>query len=76
MNNEQIIMTGDQLDDGSLVVNFDKEDDNGISNTGGYVHIRQSDDGFYIVAFDGQGNVVNEYLMEFKEAFNGDEVKA
>jgi hypothetical protein len=69
----EFIMTGDELDDGSLVINFDQQDDNGICNTGGYVMVRQEDSGFIITAFDGQGNLVNEYLMDYKEAYNGDE---
>lgn len=72
MNNEKVIMSGDQLDDGSLVINFDKEDDNGISNTGGYVLVRQEDDCFIISTFDGQGNLVNEYVMDYQQAYNGD----
>jgi hypothetical protein len=67
------IMTGDQLDDGSLVINFDQQDDNGICNTGGYVLVRQEDEGFIITAFDGQGNLVNEYNMPYSEAYNGDQ---
>lgn len=69
----EFIMTGDQLDNGSLVINFDMQDDNGICNTGGYVLVSQEDNGFYIKAFDGQGNLVNEYVMEYDEAYNGDE---
>lgn len=70
---KEFIMSGDQLDDGSLVVNFDMQDDNGICNTGGYVLVRQEDEGFVITCFDGQGNVVNEYVMGYNEAYNGDE---
>ena len=66
-------MSGDQLDDGSLVVNFDLEDDNGICNTGGYVIVREDDTGFVVTCIDGQGDVVNEYVMSFQQAFNGDE---
>lgn len=67
-----IVMSGDQLDDGSMVVNFDLEDDTGICNTGGYVIVREEDTGFVISCIDGQGDVVNEYTMSFNEAFNGD----
>ncbi len=66
------IMSGDQLDDGSLVINFDQQDDNGICNTGGYVIVRQEDEGFIITAIDGQGDVVNEYVMSYKVAYNGE----
>lgn len=69
----EFIMTGDELDDGSLVINFDMQDDNGICNTGGYVMVRQEDEGFIISTFDGQGNLVNEYVMDYHEAYNGDE---
>lgn len=72
MNNEKIIMTGDQLDDGSLVINFDKEDDNGISNTGGYVIVTQEDNGFNIRIIDGQGDVVSETFMSNQQTFNGE----
>lgn len=68
----EIIMTGDELDDGSLVVNFDLQDDTGICNTGGYVMVRQEDVAFVITCFDGQGNIVNEYVMDYNEAYNGD----
>jgi hypothetical protein len=69
----EFIMSGDQLDDGSLVVNFDMQDDNGICNTGGYVHVRQDDEGFVVTSYDGQANVVNEYMMPYHVAYNGDE---
>ena len=65
------IMSGDELDDGSLVVNFDQQDDNGICNTGGYVIVRQEENCFVITCIDGQGDVVNEYTMSFAEAYNG-----
>jgi hypothetical protein len=70
---KEFIMTGDQLDDGSLVINFDQQDDDGICNTGGYVLVQQGDIGFVITCFDGQGNIVNEYEMDYKEVYNGDE---
>ena len=67
-------MTNDELDDGSLCINFDLlDDDDTLMNTGGYVLVSQEDNGFYIKAFDGHGNLVNEYIMEYNEAFNGDE---
>jgi hypothetical protein len=72
-NMREFIMSSDQLDDGSLCINFDQQDDNGITNTGGYVLVRQEDDGFIITAFDGQGNLVNEYNMPYSEAYNGDQ---
>lgn len=67
------IMSGDQLDDGSLVINFDQQDDEGsIVNTGGYVLVSQDDEGFIITAIDGQGDVVNQYVMSYKVAYNGE----
>jgi hypothetical protein len=69
---KEFIMTGDQLDDGSLVINFDQQDDDGICNTGGYVIVQQEDDGFHIRCIDGQGDVVNEYVMSYSEAYNGE----
>lgn len=69
---KEFIMTGETLDDGSQVINFDLGDDDGIVNTGGYVMVRQEDEGFYITVFDGQGNLVNEYTMDYQEAFNGE----
>lgn len=65
-------MTADELDDGSLTVNFDLQDDTGICNTGGYVIISKEDDGFNIRCIDGQGDVVNEYTMSYSEAYNGE----
>lgn len=73
MNTIENIMTGDQLDDGSFVINFDQEDDNGICNTGGYVIVSKDDNGFNIRCIDGQGDVVNEYTMSYSEAYNGEE---
>ena len=69
----EFIMTGDELDDGSLVINFDQHDDGSIVNTGGYVMVSQDDTGFIITAIDGQGDVVNQYVMPYSEAYNGDQ---
>ncbi len=67
-------MTNDELDDGSLCINFDLlDDDDTLMNTGGYILVRQEDEGFVITCFDGQGNNVNEYEMNYNEAFNGDQ---
>ena len=68
----EFIMTGDELDDGSLVINFDMQDDDVIVNTGGYVIVSQEDNGFNIRCINGQGDVVNEYTMSYTEAYNGD----
>lgn len=67
----EFIMNSEQLDDGSQVINFDLGDDEGIVNTGGYVMVRQEDEGFTIIACDGEGNVVNEYTMPYAVAYKG-----
>lgn len=63
-------MNSEQLDDGSQVINFDLVDDE-VVHTGGYVIVRQEDDGFIITAIDGQGYVVNEYTMPYDVAYKG-----
>jgi hypothetical protein len=73
LNMKEFIMTPDELDDGSCVINFDQQDDGSIVNTGGYVMVSQDDTGFIITAIDGQGNVVNQYMMPYHVAYNGDE---
>mgnify|MGYP006921297664 CR=1 FL=1 len=70
---KEFIMTTDELDDGSCVINFDQQDDGSIVNTGGYVMVSQDDTGFIITAIDGQGNVVNQYMMPYHVAYNGDQ---
>lgn len=67
----EFIMNSEQLDDGSQVINFDLVDDDEVVHTGGYVMVRQEDDGFVIVSIDGEGNVVNEYTMAYTLAFSG-----
>lgn len=66
---KQFVMSGEQLDDGSQVVNFDLVDDDEIVHTGGYVIVRQEDSGFSVACVDGQGNIVNEYKMDYSEAY-------
>lgn len=63
-------MNSEQLDDGSQVINFDLVDDE-VVHTGGYVIVRQEDEGFIITAIDGQGYVVNEYTMPYDVAYKG-----
>jgi hypothetical protein len=60
MNTNNFIMTGDQLENGSLVINFDEEDDNGICTTGGYLHVRNEDGEITITLFNSEGDVMTE----------------
>lgn len=64
------VMNGEQLDDDSQVINFDQVDDYGIY-TGGYVMVRQEDEGFVITSVDGEGNVFKEYTMPYDVAYKG-----
>ena len=42
---EKVVMAHDELDDGTLVINFDVTDDaNIVTRIGGYVMARQDDD--------------------------------
>lgn len=64
-------MNSEQLDDGSQVINFDLVDDDEVVHTGGYVIVRQEDEGFIITAIDAEGYVVNEYTMPYDVAYKG-----
>lgn len=56
-----VIMSSDQLDDGSFVVNFDELDDTDtVSVTGGYVHVRLENGFVTVTAFDRDGAVMGE----------------
>lgn len=56
-----IIMSSDQLDDGSFVVNFDELDDNDtVVVTGGYVQVRLEDGLVSVTVFNKEGTVLNE----------------
>lgn len=56
-----IIMSSDQLDDGSFVVNFDELDDNDtVVVTGGYVQVRLEDGLVTVTVFNKEGTVLNE----------------
>ena len=66
---EKIVMTPEELDDGSVVINFDVTDDYNIpTKQGGYVMARkdEADNCFYIVVCDEEGNVVSETQLPFK----------
>ena len=63
---EKIVMTPDELDDGSVVINFDVTDDYNIpTKQGGYVMVRKEDDHFMIIVFDAEGNVESETNLPF-----------
>jgi hypothetical protein len=62
-----VIMSSEQLDDGSHVVNFDLIDDIGtVCVTGGYVHVSLENGLVSVIVFNKDGTVLNEheYLEE------------
>ena len=66
---EKIVMTPDELDDGSVVINFDVTDDYNIpTKTGGYVIARQDNEDkcFYVTVLDKDGEVLSETTVPFK----------
>jgi hypothetical protein len=66
---EKIAMNTDELDDGSVVINFDVTDDyNIVTRTGGYVMVRQDNDDecFYVATFNLKGDVVSESSVPFE----------
>jgi hypothetical protein len=69
---EQIVQSAEELDDGSVCINFDVTCEYNITQrTGGYVLSRQDDDDqcFYVNVFDKDGNVLSETVVPFE--FNG-----
>jgi hypothetical protein len=66
---DEIQMSPDTLDDGSVVVNFDVYDNenNQVIKTGGYVMVRKDEDEkrFTILVFDKDGNSVSQTLLPF-----------
>lgn len=65
---EKIVMATDELDDGSIVVNFDVTDDYSCTTrTGGYVKTMQDNDDncFYVVVFNKDGDVLSETVVPF-----------
>jgi len=67
---ENVLMKTDRLDDDSVVVNFDVEDELGeVIKQSGYVHIRQEDDQFVVTIFNAEGDVMCEIntTYELKE---------
>jgi hypothetical protein len=67
---ENVLMKTDRLDDDSVVVNFDVEDDGGdVVKQSGYVHVRLEDDQYVVTFFNADGDVLTEIntTFEFKE---------
>jgi hypothetical protein len=67
---ENVLMKTDRLDDDSVVVNFDVEDDAGdVVKQSGYVHVRLEDDQYVVTFFNAEGDVLSEIntTLEFKE---------
>jgi hypothetical protein len=65
---EKIVMLTDELDDGSIVVNFDVTDEyNCTTRTGCYVKATQDNDDkcFYVTICDEQGNLLSETVVPF-----------
>jgi len=65
---ERIVMTPDELDDGSVVINFDIVDDYNIpTRQGGYAMARKDevDNCFYVVICNEQGDVLSETQVPF-----------
>jgi hypothetical protein len=67
---ENVLMKTDRLDDDSVVVNFDVEDDAGdVVKQSGYVHVRLEDDQYVVTFFNAEGDVLSEIntTLKFKE---------
>jgi hypothetical protein len=67
-NYEKIVMTPDELDDGSVVINFDVTDEYNIpSYQGGYVMARkdEEDNCFYVTVINADGDVLSETQVPF-----------
>ena len=65
---EKVVMSADELDDGSVVINFDVTDDYNIpTKQGGYVMARQddADQCFYVSVFNAKGDVLSETVVPF-----------
>jgi hypothetical protein len=67
---ENVLMKTDRLDDDSVVVNFDVEDELGeVVKQSGYVHVRLEDDQYVVTFFNAEGDVLSEIntTLKFKE---------
>ena len=65
---EKVVMSADELDDGSMVINFDVTDDYNIpTRQGGYVMARQDDNDqcFYVVVCNANGDVMSKTVVPF-----------
>jgi hypothetical protein len=67
---EKILMKTDRLDDDSLVVNFDIEDDHGdVVKQSGYLHVRLENNQYVATFFNANGDVLHEIntALKFKQ---------
>lgn len=65
---EKIVMNSEELDDGSVVINFDVTDDFNIpTQQGGYVMARMEEDEgeFIVTVFNADGDVLSETVVPF-----------
>jgi hypothetical protein len=65
---EKIVITSEELDDGSATLNFDVTDDYNIpTKQGGYVMVRKDEDDncFYVSVFNAIGDVLSETVVPF-----------
>ena len=64
---ESIVLNTEELDDGSIVVNFDilDEEVDEIVAQNGYIHVRKEDGYFMAVIFDADGDVLSETKIPF-----------
>lgn len=65
---EKIVMNSEELDDGSVVINFDVTDDFNIpTQQGGYVIARMEEDEgeFIVTVFNADGDVLSETVVPF-----------
>ena len=65
---EKVVMSTDELDDGSMVINFDVTDDFNIpTRQGGYVMARQddADECFYVSVCNANGDVISTTQVPF-----------
>ena len=61
----EFTMQAEDLDDGSIAINFDNVDhESGKVDTGGYVMVRDEDGYIIVTMFDKDGNVVFENATE------------
>lgn len=62
----KIVMSTDTLDDDSVVVNFDMQDDGGdVIKQNGYVYVQQTDTMFIVIVYNAEGDVMSETHLPF-----------